>query len=142
MEYGIYLNYDGTYWEMDGTGFHPYIPKDPVPYIHKMHLECGGLLIKMVDDDIFFPILFYRDGNGNYWVHYGDRNGYVPYSPEMDELVNGYYQDENGDYWEQSDRGLSRYTPKTESPPDGYYQNNAHSLNWVKNDNGFRQCTG
>ena len=93
MEYGIYLNDDGTYCEMDERGFHPYIPKDPIYTQDEFGVwwitdKNGGRRYEFPDPK------YYQDSDGNYWVDYGDGKGRVPYSPEMERLANGFYQDE------------------------------------------------
>ena len=104
-EYGIYQNDDGSYWQSDATGFHPYVPNDPV---------------------------YSQDNNGNYWVDYGDGRGFVPYTSKVERLQNGFYEDATGDFWEQSDEGLKKYTPQMEPLPDGYYLNTIDGIYWVR----------
>ena len=92
MEFGIYLNDDGTYWQMDETGFHQYIPKDPL--YSQDEFGVWWITDKNGRQKYIFPDpKYYQDSNGNYWVNYG--RGYVPYSPDMERLANGYYVDEN-----------------------------------------------
>ena len=138
MEYGIYLNSDGTYWQMDSTGFHPYISKDPVYSQDASGVwwvtDTGGKRLYVFPEPKYF-----QDENLNYWVDYGDGRGYVKYIPEMERLQNGFYQDTSLDYWEQSDAGLNRYTPLMEPLPNGYYLNSEDGLYWIKDDAGFRE---
>lgn len=92
IEYGYYQDADGSYWQSDATGFHPYVPNDPI---------------------------YSQDASGNYWVNYG--SGATPYSPEMERLANGFYEGADGDFWEQSDEGLNPYTPQNQNNEDDAY---------------------